>query len=115
MNLEKKRRGAGAAQLLCLKKGNRTSDFQSNEPPPKFIQPPLPLTPCMHLGITYNPCAEGCREGGVIPKDIIENLNPKGLVILSLDYFLNKWLSLHFCRMNLGKKRRGARAALQLL
>ena len=31
--------------LLALKKGTRNSDFQSNEPSPKFIRPPLPLKP----------------------------------------------------------------------
>ena len=59
---------------LNLKKGTRTSDFQSNELPPKFIRSPFPyklVCPPYMPGITYNSCPEICRGGGVILQDKI--------------------------------------------
>ena len=65
---------------LNFRKGTRTSDYQSNEPPPNFILSPFYCRVIYYhpfivyliypQGITYNPCPEGCG-GDVILKDII--------------------------------------------
>ena len=54
---------------LNLKKGTRTSDYQSSEPPPKFIQSPFLYIPYMPPRHISQPLP--WVLGGVILKDII--------------------------------------------
>jgi len=59
--------GGGCPPItLNLEKDTRTSDYQSNEPPPKFIPLSFLCKPYTPLGITYNPCPD--RWGSCHPQ-----------------------------------------------
>ena len=67
--LKKKTYGVGIHPRLTLnfKKSATTSDYQSNEPPPRFIRSPFLLIPYIPKVTTYNTYSKGFR-GVVIHK-----------------------------------------------